>query len=94
MKPTLVLLHGLLNDERVLEPMASPLRARADIRIPNLRRQDCIAQMSRDAWAEVADVPADTPLVLAGFSMGGYVAQQMLADAPRRACRQPCRMSR
>jgi len=84
MKPTLVLLHGLLNDERVWAPVASRLRARADIVIPNLRRQDSMAQMSHDAWAEVADVPADTPLVLAGFSMGGYVALQLLADAPRR----------
>ena len=84
MTPTLVLLHGLLNDERVWEPVASRLRRRADIRIPNLRRQDSMTQMSRDAWADVADVPADTPLVLAGFSMGGYVALQMLADAPRR----------
>ena len=84
MKPTLVLLHGLLNDERVWAPVASRLRGRADIRIPNLRRQDNMAQMSIDAWAEVSGVPADTPLVLAGFSMGGYVALQMLADAPRR----------
>jgi pimeloyl-ACP methyl ester carboxylesterase len=84
MKPTLALLHGLLNDERVWAPVASRLRGRAEIRIPNLRRQDSMAQMSRDAWAELAEVPADTPLVLAGFSMGGYVAQQMLADAPRR----------
>lgn len=84
MKPTLVLLHGLLNDERVWAPVASRLRGRADIVLPNLRRQDCIAQMSHDAWAELAQVPADVPLVLAGFSMGGYVAQQMLADAPRR----------
>ena len=43
-----------------------------------------MVQMSIDAWAEVSGVPADTPLVLAGFSMGGYVALQMLADAPRR----------
>jgi pimeloyl-ACP methyl ester carboxylesterase len=83
MTPTLVLLHGLLNDERVWEPVAARLRGRADIRIPNLRRQDNMAQMSRDAWAEVADVPGDAPLLLAGFSMGGYVALQMLADAPR-----------
>lgn len=84
MKPTLVLLHGLLNDQRVWAPVAERLRSRADIVIPNLRRQDSMVQMSRDAWAEVAELPADVPLVLAGFSMGGYVAQQMLADAPRR----------
>ncbi len=84
MKPVLVLLHGLLNDERVWEPVAWCLRDSADIRIPNLRRQEHMAQMSADAWAAVADVPAETPVVLAGFSMGGYVALQMLADAPRR----------
>jgi pimeloyl-ACP methyl ester carboxylesterase len=39
--------------------------------------------MSADAWAALADVDAGTPLVLAGFSRGGYVAIRMLADAPR-----------
>lgn len=81
--PVLVLLHGLLNDERVWQPVAERLRDRADIRIPNLRRQNTMAQMSADAWASIADVPSSTPVALAGFSMGGYVAQQMLADAPR-----------
>ncbi len=71
MKPTLVLLHGLLNDERVWAPVAARLLARADIVIPNLRCQDSMAQMSRDAWAELADVRADVPRVLVGFSMGG-----------------------
>lgn len=84
-QPVLLLLHGLLNDERVWEPVAAPLRAVADVRIPNLRRQQSTAQMARDAWAMVADVPADVPVVLAGFSMGGYVAIQMLAEPARRA---------
>ena len=84
-RPVLLLLHGLLNDERVWEPVAARLRADADVRLPNLRRQDHMAQMARDAWAEAADVPADVPVVLAGFSMGGYVAIQMLAEPARRA---------
>lgn len=71
-KPVLLLLHGLLNDERVWEPVASRLRSRADIRIPNLRTQDSMVQMARDAWAAMAEVPASTPVALAGFSMGGY----------------------
>lgn len=83
MKPVVLLLHGLLNDARVWEPVASRLRHRADIRIPNLRTQDHMTQMARDAWASVADVPAGTPVALAGFSMGGYVALQMLAGAAR-----------
>ncbi len=83
MKPVLVLLHGLLNDERVWQPVAERLAGCADIRIPNLRRQRSMAQMSADVWASLAEVPAATPVALAGFSMGGYVAQQMLADAPR-----------
>jgi pimeloyl-ACP methyl ester carboxylesterase len=82
-RPVLLLLHGLLNDESVWQPVAQRLKARADIRIPNLRTQDNMSQMARDAWAAVADVPPGVPLVLAGFSMGGYVALQMLADAPR-----------
>ncbi|MEO7854016.1 MAG: alpha/beta hydrolase [Rubrivivax sp.] len=82
-RPVLVLLHGLLNDDRVWQPVAQQLGDRADIRIPNLRRQNTMTQMAADAWASVADVPAATPVALAGFSMGGYVAQQMLADAPR-----------
>ena len=83
MKPTLVLLHGLLSDERMWQPVAERLRGRADIRIPNLCTQDGMLQMAQDAWAAAADVPADVPVVLAGFSMGGYVAIQMLVDAPR-----------
>ncbi|MBX3645798.1 MAG: alpha/beta fold hydrolase [Rubrivivax sp.] len=83
--PVLLLLHGLLNDERVWEPVAAQLRGDADIRIPNLRRQHSIARMARDAWAAVADVPPEVPVVLAGFSMGGYVAIQMLAEPARRA---------
>lgn len=83
LKPTLILLHGLLNDERVLEPVASRLRHRADAYLPNLRLQDNMAQMARDAWASVAAVPQHVPVAIAGFSMGGYVALQMLADAPR-----------
>jgi pimeloyl-ACP methyl ester carboxylesterase len=35
--------------------------------------------MAHDAWAQVADVPASVPLVVCGFSMGGYVAIEMLS---------------
>ena len=84
-QPVLLLLHGLLNDERVWEPVAARLRGHAEIRIPNLRQQHDMAQMARDAWTMVADVPIETPVVLAGVSMGGYVAIRMLAEPARPA---------
>lgn len=87
MKPVLLLIPGMLNDERVWSEVAQALtgqgEAEAEVRIAQVNRQDSIAAMREDAWAMVSDVPADRPLVLAGFSMGGYVALDMLAHAPR-----------
>ena len=78
----LLLLHNCRRTNVYWAPVAQRLRARADIRIPNLRTQDNMVQMARNTWAVAADVPAGTPAALAA-SMGGYVAVQMLADAPR-----------
>lgn len=84
MKPLLLLLHGMLNDERIWAPVADALADAADVRVPNLHAHETIAQMAEAGWDAVADAAPDQPLVVAGFSMGGYVALQMLA-APRRA---------
>lgn len=83
MKPVLLLLPGMLNDVRVWGGVAAALGDAAEIRIPDFTTQDTLAAMARDAWALVADVPASRPLVLAGFSMGGYVAMAMLANPVR-----------
>ncbi len=84
MTPVLLLLPGMLNDARVWDGVAAALGDAAEIRIPDLTTQDTLAEMARDAWALVADLPAGRPLVLAGFSMGGYVAMEMLAHPVRR----------
>jgi pimeloyl-ACP methyl ester carboxylesterase len=42
-----------------------------------------IADMARDAWALLTDVAATTPVVICGFSMGGYVAIDMVARPQR-----------
>jgi pimeloyl-ACP methyl ester carboxylesterase len=84
MKPTLLLLAGMLNDERVWQSVAQRLRAVCEVRIAHFATQETIAEMAQDAWQLVADLPSDRPLALAGFSMGGYVLQQMLAE-PQRA---------
>jgi pimeloyl-ACP methyl ester carboxylesterase len=83
MKPVLLLIPGMLNDGRVWAEVAALLAGEADIRIAEVSRQDSIARMREDAWAQLADVPDSVPVVVAGFSMGGYVALDMLAHPAR-----------
>ncbi len=84
MKPVLLLIPGMLNTAAVWSRVTPLLEGQADIRIASVVTQASIADMARDAWALVADVPAGTPLVVCGFSMGGYTALEMLAH-PQRA---------
>lgn len=83
MKPVLLLVAGMFNDAEVWQDVAQALAPLADVRIA-LPVQDSIAAMAQAAWAQIDDLPAVAPVVLAGFSLGGYVAQEMLA-APRRS---------
>lgn len=84
MRPVLLLLPGMLNDAGVWGAVVEALPDDvAEIRALPAFRQDSIAAMAQAAWDSVADVPAATPLVLAGFSMGGYVALHMLAQPVR-----------
>lgn len=84
MKPVLLLIPGMLNTQAIWSLVAPLLQDAADIRIASVTTQSSIADMARDAWALVANVPADTPLVICGFSMGGYTTLEMLAR-PQRA---------
>lgn len=83
MKPVLLLLPGMLNDARVWADVAAVLAPEVELRVGGLFAQASLVDMARDSWAALADVPVATPLLLAGFSMGGYVAMEMLARAPR-----------
>lgn len=83
MKPVLLLIPGMLNTADVWARVTPLLQNAADLRIADVTTQSSIAEMARDAWALVADLPASTPLVLCGFSMGGYVAIEMLANSAR-----------
>ena len=67
MKPTLLLLAGMLNDERVWQPVAQRLNAVCAVRIAHFPTQETIADMAQAAWQLVADLPPDQPLALAGF---------------------------
>lgn len=77
---TLVLLPGLLNDARLYQPQYGALQARARrIVVPELWHRDSVAALAESVLAQVAG-----SFALAGFSMGGYVALELLRQAPDR----------
>ena len=78
-RPTLVLLPGLLNTRRVFEHQIEALADVADFVVPELWHHDSIGAMADATLAEAPD-----RFALAGFSMGGYVAFEILRRAPDR----------
>jgi pimeloyl-ACP methyl ester carboxylesterase len=83
MKPVLLLIPGMLNTADIWSRVTPHLEGLADIRIAHVQTQATIPDMARDAWKLVADVHEGTPLVVCGFSMGGYTAIEMLAHPKR-----------
>lgn len=83
MKTTLLLIPGMLNDARIWADLLPLVQDEVDVRIASVLGQPSIEAMASDAWALLDDLPPQAPWVLAGFSMGGYVALEMLAR-PRR----------
>lgn len=78
-KPVVLLIPGMLNNARIWGRVAPLLTDVADVRIADVASQSRIEDMARDAWSLVADVPASQRLVVCGFSMGGYVALDLIA---------------
>jgi pimeloyl-ACP methyl ester carboxylesterase len=76
---SLVLLPGLLNTRRLWEHQIADLGGLADAIVPELWHHDSIGAM---AGAALKAAPAR--FALAGFSMGGYVAFEILRRAPER----------
>jgi len=78
----LLLLPGLLCDERLWRDPAAALAAVADIHHADLTRDDSVAGMAARVLASAPPVFA-----LAALSMGGYVAFEILRRAPQRVAR-------
>src|SRR5690606_6240807 len=78
----LLLIPGMLNDAELWRDVAATLAPVAELRMAS-PVQASIPAMAQAAWAQLADVPAHRPVVLAGFSLGGYVAMEMLAHPAR-----------
>lgn len=83
MKPLLLLVPGMLNTVRVFDRARALVDLPAELRVLDVTTQGDIATMAADGWRALADLDPARPLALLGYSMGGYVALKMLADAPR-----------
>ncbi|MDB5682840.1 MAG: hydrolase [Sphingomonas bacterium] len=81
-KQHLVLVPGSLCDERVWQRQVHDLADLAEISIPHLHGHDSLGRMAQ----AVLDA-APERFALAGFSMGGRVALEMLRLAPERITR-------
>ena len=79
MPQPLVLLPGLLNTRRLFDRQIADLADAADAIVPELWHHDSIGAM-----AEAALKVAPARFALGGFSMGGYVAFEILRRAPER----------
>jgi len=78
----LLLLPGLLCDRRLWLPQIAALADIATPIVADLTRDDSFAGMARRVLAE-----APPRFALAGLSMGGYVAQEIMRQAPNRVTR-------
>lgn len=79
MKPVLLLIPGMFNTAAIWDPVRSHLDADVQVHVADVSTQSRIADMADDAWALVANLPPTRPLVVAGYSMGGYVLIELLA---------------
>lgn len=75
----LVLLPGLLNDARLWRHQQACLAGLADVTIADLTQDDTLAAMAERVLAVSPD-----RFALAGLSMGGYVALEIMRQAPQR----------
>jgi pimeloyl-ACP methyl ester carboxylesterase len=78
----LVLLPGLLNDAELWQAQVEGLQDVAAPQVADLTRRESMAELAGDV---LADAPAR--FALAGLSMGGYVAFEILRQAPERVTR-------
>jgi pimeloyl-ACP methyl ester carboxylesterase len=78
--PNLLFLPGLLEDADGFEPLVEGLNPQVTCSVADLTRSDSIAGLARDALAQAPQ----GRFALAGHSMGGYVALEVMRQAPER----------
>lgn len=83
-QPTLLLLPGLLCDARLWRDQIAALRAECRCVVADLTHDDNLPAMAHRALAAVGEAQ---DLAIAGLSMGGYVALEIMRQAPGRVAR-------
>ena len=78
-RPQLILRPGLLNDAELWRDQVSGLADVARCQVPDLTPFGTLPEMAASVLAQ-----AEPTFALAGFSMGGYVAQEIARIAPER----------
>ncbi|SIQ55535.1 alpha/beta fold hydrolase [Pseudacidovorax sp. RU35E] len=73
----LLLLPGLMNDARVWSPLTTAIAGERPVHVAPTHLHDSIAESAREA---IAAMPAGA-FAVAGFSLGGYVAQEVCRQA-------------
>ncbi|MBF0561242.1 MAG: alpha/beta fold hydrolase [Alphaproteobacteria bacterium] len=82
MLPTLVLIPGLLNDEALWRHQIDALSDVARILVADVSGADSMGELARLVLAQ-----APERFAMAGLSMGGYIAQEIMRVAPQRVSR-------
>lgn len=82
MREPVVLLPGMMCDARLFAPQIDMLSSFCAVSVPDLTQHE---SMSRLAASVLADAPQD--FALAGLSMGGIVAMEIIRQAPERVTR-------
>lgn len=78
-RPHLILIPGTLNDAGLWRDQIGPLSLVADVTVADITQGETLADLARQVLALVPG-----PFILAGFSLGGIVAQEILQRAPKR----------
>ncbi|WP_159918144.1 alpha/beta fold hydrolase [Pantoea sp. 18069] len=93
----LLLIPGMLTHAGIWQAVSARLKQAMgedlQLLVADVSTQDSIAAMAQDAWRQLAaQVAPQLPCGVVGFSMGGYVALEMLAH-PRRPLQLACLVS-
>lgn len=83
-RPILLLLPGLLCDARLWRDQIAGLADLAEIVVADLTQDDNLGAIAERV---LATLPESIPVAIAGLSMGGYVAFEILRRAPHRVAR-------